>query len=197
LFIKAKNTTEKILSINKFNILGSHNIENALASIAVSKIINLNNDVVSSGLQTFQGVEHRLEFVKRILNKDFYNDSKATNPEATVKAIEAFTGKKITLILGGKDKKTSLAEMTSAIKKYVSEVILFGEAKERFKQEIEGSNYKEVKIVNNLNEAVETSLRSKTEVVLFSPACSSFDMFKNYEERGERFKELVSKYQTN
>ena len=147
-------------------------------------------------MKSFEGVEHRIEFVKEIGGKSFYNDSKATNPEATIKAIQAFgmeNGKKITLILGGRDKNTDLTEMIDNIKKHVSEVILFGEAKERFQKEIEKKSYDKLKIVKDLNEAINNSLKSKTDIVLFSPACASFDMFKNYEERGKSFKELVGK----
>lgn len=198
--IKEKNEIFNIINKNELRIIGNHNIENALASIAVLKIINTKNSIVKDGLKSFEGVEHRLEYIKNILGKDFYNDSKATNPEATIKAIEALghkQNKKLTLILGGKDKKTSLNEIISKIKEHVSEVILFGEAKERFKQELSNNNYIELKTVNNLSEAVTTSLKSKTDIVLFSPACSSFDMFKNYEERGKIFKDLVSRLKVN
>lgn len=192
--IKEKNEITSVINKNELNIIGSHNIENALAGIAVSRIIGINYTDISSGLKSFKGVEHRLEYIKNIDSKAFYNDSKATNPEATIKAIEAFHGKKITLILGGKDKKTSLSEMVRTIKNKVSEVILFGEAKDRFFNELINQSFKEIKIVNDLHEVVKTSIKSNTDIVLFSPACASFDMFKNYEERGKQFKELVSKY---
>ena len=192
--IKENNKIEDVINKNKLNIFGNHNIENALASIATLKIIQISNEKINESLSSFEGVEHRLEFVKKSNGKIFYNDSKATNPEATIKAIEAFEGKQITLILGGRDKKTELRAMIESIKKHVHEVILFGEAKDRFQKELDNNNYKELKIVKNLDEAVRTSLKSRTDIVLFSPACSSFDMFKNYEERGNVFKELISKY---
>lgn len=200
LLLKEKNEINEIAKKTDLRILGSHNIENALASIIVAHLTKTNRKNINDGLKTFQGVEHRLEFVRKINNKSFYNDSKATNPEATIKAIEAFREvkeTKITLILGGRDKKTSLNEMVKVIKNNVSEVILFGEAKGRFQEELTSNSYKELKIVKNLHEAIETSLKSKTDIVLFSPACSSFDMFKNYEERGNLFRELVSKFETN
>ena len=197
--LKVKQNTEiqDIINKDELKIIGVHNIENALAGISVAKILNIKNEIIKEGLKTFQGVEHRLEFVKQINGKEFYNDSKATNPEATLKAIEAIgekKGKKITLILGGRDKKTELKNMVRVINNQVNEVILFGEAKDRFQKELDNNGYnKELIIVKDLNEAVSISLKSKTDVVLFSPACSSFDMFKNYEERGKSFKELVSK----
>lgn len=194
--IKYKNELTEILDRSDLKILGIHNIENILASIAVSKILDLENKNISNSLKSFQGVEHRLEFTKTVQGKEFYNDSKATNPEATVKAIEALSnckGKKITLILGGRDKNTSLDEMTDVIKNNVTDVLLYGEARDRFNEELVKKGFVSIKTVNSLNDAIQESLKSKTEVVLFSPACSSFDMFKNYEERGRIFKELVSK----
>lgn len=188
------NHLGSIIKKSELRILGLHNIENVLASIAVASILGIDKEKIVSGLKSFEGVEHRIEFVKEVRGKSFYNDSKATNPEATVKAIQAFgVDKKITLILGGRDKNTDLSKMIDSIKKYVSEVILFGEAKERFQKEIEKKSYDKLKIVKDLNEAINNSLKSKTDIVLFSPACASFDMFKDYEERGKFFKELVGK----
>ena len=192
--VKENNETNSIINKNELKIIGSHNIENSLASIAVSRIINIGKDNINLGLKSFSGVEHRLEYIKTINSKVFYNDSKATNPEATIKAIEAFAGKKITLILGGRDKQTSLNEMVKTVKSKVTEVILYGEAKERFLKELHNGSFREIKVVDSLNEVVATSLKSNTDIILFSPACASFDMFKNYEERGKKFKELVSNY---
>ena len=195
--LKTKNEIKNIATKKDLQIIGRHNIENALASIAACNILGLTDKNINQGLKTFQGIEHRLEPVRNINGKEFYNDSKATNPEATIKAIEAINeekkGKPITLILGGRDKKTSLNEMIRLIKDHVDEVILYGEAMERFKSELNNNNYNNLKIVYNLPEAIKASLNSNTQVVLFSPACSSFDMFKNYEERGKIFKEIVSK----
>ena len=196
LFVKEGNTITKIINKKELKIIGSHNIENALAGIAVARIVNLTVEDIYNGLKSFSPVEHRLEFVRRNSNKVFYNDSKATNPEATIKAIEAIgeeNSHSITLILGGRDKNTSLAEMVKAIKTHIKEVILFGEAKERFQTELKNSGFNDLIVVTNLQEALEKSLQSKTDTVLFSPACASFDMFKNYEERGRIFKEIVNK----
>ena len=194
--VKMQNTIENIIHKDELKILGLHNIENTLASIATSKIINIENNIINNAIKVFEGVEHRLEYVKKVHGKEFYNDSKATNPDSTIKAIEAISnkyGKNITLILGGRDKNTDLTKMINTIKGNINEVILFGEAKERFEKELTKNSYKELKTVQNLIEAIAKSLQSKTDVVLFSPACASFDMFKNYEERGKIFKELVSK----
>lgn len=194
--VKTNNKITEIISKDDLKILGTHNIENALASIAVCKIINIRDTEIRESLKSFKGVEHRLEYIRTINNTRFYNDSKATNPEATIKAIEAFQHlkeRKIILILGGKDKHTRLDEMIQRIKKNVDKVILLGEAKERFQKELVDNNFKDLIIVNNIKEAIDTSLKCKPDIVLFSPACASFDMFKNYEERGKLFKELVNK----
>lgn len=194
--VKYKNNIIKITNKNTLKIIGTHNIENSLAATAVLFTIGIHPENIKSSLESFQGTEHRLEYVCNTKNKLFYNDSKATNPESTIKAIEALNqekkGKKITLILGGRDKNTDLKPMISAIKQYVARIILFGEAKDRFNKElIENKYVNEIKIVNNLEEAVNETLSSNTDIVLFSPACSSFDMFKNYEERGKKFKEII------
>lgn len=197
--IKFKTDIETILNKSDLKIIGTHNIENVLSAIAVAKILDLKE--TRKNLKSFSGVEHRLEFVKEKAGKEFYNDSKATNPEATIKAIEAISsekkGKKVSLILGGKDKNTDLGEMISKIKSHISEVLIFGEAKERFyneiKKEVASSSELNLKIVNNLTEAINESAKSGTDIVLFSPACASFDMFKNYEDRGKCFKEIVNK----
>ena len=194
--VKTNEIIEEIIKKEQLKIIGSHNIENTLASIAACKIINLQKDKIAKSLSSFNAVEHRLEFVKATKGKEFFNDSKATNPEATIKAVEAIKDSKkgeISLILGGRDKNTDLTEMIQTIKKNVSEVILYGEAKERFKGELSRGSFKQIYLVNDLSEAINVSLNSNTKVVLFSPACSSFDMFKNYEDRGKHFKELVSK----
>ena len=196
LFIKNSSGIHKLINKNELNIIGQHNIENVLAASAVACIAQIKFEDISNGLKTFKGVEHRLEYVKETKNKIFYNDSKATNPEATIKAIEAISemkNKNITLILGGRDKKTNLNEMINVIKKNVNEVILYGEAKGRFQEELSKNSFKKLTIVKDLNDAVAISLKSNTDVILFSPACASFDMFKNYEERGRIFKELVNK----
>lgn len=196
LFIKNNSGVHKLIDKKELTIIGQHNVENALAASATTCIAGIKFEDIANGLKTFKGVEHRLEYVKEARNKTFYNDSKATNPEATIKAIEAVGNMKtkgITLILGGRDKKTSLNEMISAIKENINEVILFGEAKERFQEELNKNSFKKLTIVKDLSDAVTVSLKSNTDIVLFSPACASFDMFKNYEERGKIFKGLVNK----
>ena len=196
LFVKSNGTLTKVIDKKEIKLIGLHNIENALASIAACTTIKFNSNLIKEGLKTFKGVEHRLELIQAKKDKLFFNDSKATNPEATIKAIEAIgnlQNKTISLILGGRDKKTDLTQMINVIKKHIAQVILFGEAKERFAEELKKQSYKNLLIVSNISEAISASLQSNTDIVLFSPACASFDMFKNYEERGNIFKALVQK----
>ena len=123
----------------------------------------------------------------------FYNDSKATNPEATLVALKAFVGQNVCLIAGGRDKNTSLDEFTEAIKKNIETVVLIGEATERFNKALQDSGYKNIIFADSLNDAIEKSIAKNPDVVLLSPACASFDMFKSFEDRGEKFKNYVQK----
>ena len=124
--------------------------------------------------------------------KKFYNDSKATNPEASFVALKSFEGKTLTLIAGGRDKNTDLTEFCrDYVNKYVSDVILIGEAVQRFKDNMEKNGFTNIILASTLEEAVDISLTLNNEIVLLSPACASFDMFNGYEHRGEVFKNYV------
>jgi UDP-N-acetylmuramoylalanine--D-glutamate ligase len=180
-----------VCSIDDLKIIGKHNLENALAAIAVAALLRLRHEDIVLGVTSFRALEHRLEFVDTVGGVDFYNDSKATNPTSTVKALEAFGQKKVVLIAGGRDKGTSLDELVRAIRKHVSEVILIGEASERFAQALEQASYRHVKSVKSMEEAIDLGASMNKGPVVLSPACASFDMFKDYEERGRVFKNLV------
>lgn len=192
------NLAEDIIHKSQLKILGIHNIENVLCAISACKFLGISNKDIASAISSFSGVEHRLEYVRTFENTEFYNDSKATNPEATIKAIEAISyekqNKKIILLAGGKDKNTPLDEMIKEIKNKIYKVILFGEAKDRFLSELSKHNYQNTEIASNLEDAIKTSIKSEADIVLFSPACASFDMFKNYEERGKKFKQIINSY---
>lgn len=177
---------------DELKIIGKHNLENALAAISVAALLRLPHDKIVRGLTSFRALEHRLEFVATVDGVDFYNDSKATNPTSTIKALEAFGElKKVVLIAGGRDKGTALDEFTRAVRKHVNEVILIGEAKERFGEALQQANYRNVKKADSMEEAIELGASLKKGPVVLSPACASFDMFKDYEDRGRVFKSLV------
>lgn len=183
--------TEVVCHKNELKIIGKHNLENALASISIAALLRLSPDDIKRAVTTFKALEHRLEFVGTINGVDFYNDSKATNPTSTVKALEAFGNTKVVLIAGGRDKGTSLDELVDAVEKHVAEVIVLGEAKQRFTEAFFKRGYRNVHSVDSLQEAVELGGSMRRGPVILSPACASFDMFKDYEDRGRVFKTLV------
>ena len=121
----------------------------------------------------------------------FYNDSKATNPEASLVAINSFDNCNVTLIAGGRDKMTDLSEFCEAVKKHINTVILIGEATDRFEESLKNSGFNNIIKENSMQSAVDKSIELSPDVVLLSPACASFDMFSGYEERGRIFKEDV------
>ena len=182
---------EKIINTKELQIVGSHNIQNAMCSILAAKIIGLSTNEIKEALKSFKAIEHRLEFIRTIENTDYYNDSKATNPEASIVAINSFENKKVVLIAGGRDKKTTLKDFIKAVKERISKVILIGEATERFKDELSKNGYMNIVNSKTLEEAIDIASLDKPDVVLLSPACASFDMFESYEKRGDAFRNYV------
>jgi len=165
------------INFNNLNLLGKHNYENICAAVAAALIFNINENVIKKTVENFKGLEHRLEFVRKIKNVSFYNDSKSTTPMATLTALNAFNNN-IILILGGRNKGLDFSILANIIKEKVKYVILFGEAKEIILKEL---NLKEnYFICDTLFEVVNKAynLAKENDIVLFSPACASFDMFK-------------------
>ncbi len=187
--IRARNRV--VCAVGELQILGRHNVENALAAIATCAILGVEPMEIENYIKQFKGLEHRLEYVATIDNVAYYNDSKATNPESAIKAIESFPGKKIVLIAGGRDKATSLDEFVDAVRKHAAAVILLGEAKERFEKALREGGFNDVHVVASLEEAVDLGGKLKLGPVVLSPACASFDMFKDFENRGCVFKDIV------
>lgn len=182
---------DKIISLNEVKIKGKHNYENAMAAIAVVKELGVENDVIISVLKTFGGVEHRIEYVKTINNIEFYNDSKSTNIKSTQTALSSFT-KPTILLLGGLDRGHSF----DTLKEYLSNVkliVAFGEAKMRIEDFAKNCGIP-CKVASSLGEATEIAYNSASEgyVVLLSPACAAWDQFKDFEVRGNLFKEYVN-----
>lgn len=181
-----------VCNISDMQIKGAHNVENALAACGVAFFAGVKVENMAKVLREFQGVEHRIEPVDTVNGVPYYNDSKATNPESAIKALEAFTGQVI-LIAGGRDKKTDLTEFMKLAAEKTDHVILLGEAAERFNIAAAKHGVKNIHLVQSMEEAVLLAHRiaAPPQVVLLSPACSSYDMFNNYEERGKVFKKLV------
>lgn len=182
---------EFVMSVKDCPLVGEHNYQNVECSIICAKLANIDNDIIIGAIKEFNSPPHRLEKVTEIDGIAFYNDSKATNPEAAIVAIKSFNDQNVVLIAGGRDKNTGLKEFCDVVKKHIKTVILIGEAAERFDKNLQSSGFTNIIREETLQSAVDKAVGLRPNVVLLSPACASFDMFKGYEERGEVFKDYV------
>jgi len=190
--IKWAGEMTPVCPITDIQLRGGHNIENILAACGVAFLAGVKVADMVQTIHDFIGVEHRIELVTRVEDVAYYNDSKATNPESSIKALEAFEGN-IILIAGGRDKNTDLTAFMQLVKEKVDHLILIGEAAKRFKVAAWEYGVKNIHDAVSLPDAVKLAhgLASSPQVVLLSPACASYDMFNSYEERGRLFKKLV------
>ena len=181
-----------ILPADEVRIPGEHNLENALAATILAVEYGIAPEIVAQTLKTYAGVEHRIEFVRTVNGIDFINDSKGTNPDATIKAIQAMK-KPTVLILGGSDKKTSFIEMYEAMTPLIKHVVLLGETAPQLEEAAKKTGYCNYVRADSFRDAVMQAYRlaEPGDNVLLSPACASFDMFDNFEQRGEVFKQIV------
>ena len=181
---------ESLLKLQDIPLAGAHNVENALAAAAVARLAGASPAAIAKGVSSFAGVEHRLEFVAEIAGVRYYNDSKATNVDATRKALDAFPGR-ILVILGGKDKGSDYTVLQKPLREKAILALLIGAAAEKIEKQVSGSVALER--ADTLERAVETASHAarRGDVVLLAPACASFDQFQNYEHRGRVFKDLV------
>ncbi len=182
--------TEKVMPLSGIPLKGAHNIENVLAAVVAARLAGVPAEAIRGAIEKFQAVEHRLEYVATRNGVEFYNDSKATNVDATAKAIAAFSGG-IHLILGGKDKNSDYTQLAELLRERVSAVYTIGSAAAKIESHLRG--VVSIHSCETLEKAVHVaaSAARPTEVVLLAPACSSFDQFENYEHRGRVFKQLV------
>ena len=190
--IRWQGESNSLLPIDQVGIPGVHNLENALAATAAGYLAGLELKAVTTALRSFSGVEHRLEKLHSPLpSVDFFNDSKATNPEATLKAIRSFD-RPLVLILGGLEKGADFEVLLGPLQQQARQVILLGETASRLEHQLAGKA--PTKQVESLEEALQAAVATAQagDVVLLSPACASFDMFENFEERGRIFKKLVA-----
>ena len=181
---------EPVMPVAEIPLRGAHNVENVLAAVCAARLAGVTTESIRASVASFKAVEHRLEFVAEVRGVAFYNDSKATNVDATKKALEAFPGG-VHLILGGKDKNSDYTELSDLLRERCKVVYTIGSAAEKIERHLAGV----VKIVSagTLDAAVRTAAQDAAagDVVLLAPACSSFDQFENYEQRGRVFKDLV------
>ena len=185
----------KITLLNKkeLSLPGPHNLENCMAAIAMSYVCNVDIETLKHVLKTFKAVEHRLEYVKTLNDVMFVNDSKGTNPDSTIKAVQSYDSPVI-LIAGGYNKDSDFNELLDIAKQNVKALVLMGETASIIEECAKEKGYKTILRVNNMKEAVEVSydIATKGDVVLLSPACASWDMYKSFEVRGIDFKDNVN-----
>ncbi len=191
IYLKRRKVEEEIISLADCPLVGQHNYQNIMCSIIVAKLVGIENEVIVDAIKEFKAPEHRLEYVTEINGIEFYNDSKATNPEASIVAIKSFNNGNTVLIAGGRDKNTDLKEFCEEIKKHIKTVVLIGEASERFATNLKDCGFDNIIFKDSMEAAIDEAISLKPKVVLLSPACASFDMFNSFEHRGEVFKNYV------
>jgi UDP-N-acetylmuramoylalanine--D-glutamate ligase len=181
---------EPVMPVAEIPLKGAHNVENVLAAVCVARLAGVSAETIRATVRAFKAVEHRLELVKSLDGVEFYNDSKATNVDAAMKAVASFQGG-IHLILGGKDKNSDYGLMAELLKERVKAVYTIGSAAEKIEHQLAGV----VKMVSAGTMQVAVAMAAVAavsgDVVLLAPACSSFDQFDNYEHRGQVFRQLV------
>jgi UDP-N-acetylmuramoylalanine--D-glutamate ligase len=182
----------EILDISHLLIPGAHNVENVMAAASLCIALGVPVDVIREVSESFDGVEHRIEFVREVGGVKFYNDSKATNTDSAIKGLLAMKGD-VVLIGGGYDKDADFGEWVRLFKENVKRLVLIGATAGKIAETCGTYGFSDYDVSKSLKEAVELAFSKALpgDSVLLSPACASFDMFKDYEERGERFKEYV------
>ena len=182
---------EHIMQLSGIPLKGEHNVENVLAAVCAARLAGASAEIVRAGVEQFKAVEHRLEYVTTLNGIEIYNDSKATNVDATAKAIASFSGN-IHLILGGKDKNSDYTELSDLLRARVKAVYTIGSAAAKIESQLRG--IVALHSCETMDKAIGAiaSAAHPGDIVLLAPACSSFDQFESYEHRGRVFKELVN-----
>jgi UDP-N-acetylmuramoylalanine--D-glutamate ligase len=191
---QGKSGQREIMPLSEIPLKGAHNLENVLAAACAGVLMGCEAKKIRQAVHDFKAVEHRLEFVATIGGVDYYNDSKATNVDATIKALESFPAN-IHLILGGKDKGSDYTVLNELLQKRVKRVYTIGAAAEKIESQIKGLEVIHAETLENAIRKANAAAQPG-DVVLLAPACASFDQFKNYEQRGQVFKEIVRGLET-
>lgn len=183
---------EKVAAVEDLFIKGQHNLENFLAAVGVAKVKNVSNESIQKVMQEFTGVKHRTQFIGEWNDRVFYNDSKATNIDATSKALTGFE-QPIVLLAGGLSRGNRFEALAPALKQHVKALVTFGETAQLMQEAAEVAGVRVIEQVNTMDEAVKTAYRLSEagDVILLSPAAASWDQYENYEVRGEKFIEAV------
>lgn len=186
---------EKVVLLNKeeLSLPGNHNLENCMAAAGIAYVSGISIEVIKEVLRTFAGVEHRQEFVRNLNGVMYVNDSKGTNPDSTIKAVQSYK-RPIILIAGGYDKESNFDELLEVAKENVCALVLLGQTANQIAECAKNKGFSNINIVKDMKEAVSVSnkLANNGDVVLLSPACASWDMYKSFEVRGKDFKDNVS-----
>jgi UDP-N-acetylmuramoylalanine--D-glutamate ligase len=192
IYFRDGHSEREIMPHAELPLKGAHNLENVLAGVSVGMLAGCQPEQIRQAVRNFKAVEHRLEFVARVAGVDYYNDSKATNVDATIKALESFPAdNRLHLILGGKDKGSDYTVLHELLRQRVKRVYTIGAAAAKIESQIQSAA--EIDHAETLENAVRRASESAAEgdVILLAPACASFDQFQNYEHRGRVFKETV------
>jgi UDP-N-acetylmuramoylalanine--D-glutamate ligase len=194
ILFRGRSGQQEIMLISEISLKGAHNLENALAAVCAGALTGCPPGKIAGAVRNFKAVEHRLEYVATIAGVEYYNDSKATNVDATIKALESFPAN-IHIILGGKDKGSDYTVLNDLLRQRVKKVYTIGKAAEKIESHIKGSA--EIVHAETLENAIERAAASAQsgDVVLLAPACASFDQFQSYEHRGRIFKQVVHSLQ--
>ncbi|UEA30868.1 UDP-N-acetylmuramoyl-L-alanine--D-glutamate ligase [Granulicatella elegans] len=183
---------QKVMSVSTIQVPGAQNVENVLAAVAIAKLAGATNEGIQKAVQNFHGVKHRTQFVKEVNKRRFYNDSKATNIVATQTALRSFTNQSVILIAGGLDRGNGFDELVPDLTA-VSGIVLYGETKEKLQEAAKVAGVPVIEVVNTLEEATRKAydISKEDDIILLSPACASWDQFKNFEIRGDEFIQVV------
>ena len=183
---------EKVIPVSTIQVPGTQNVENVLAAVAIAKLAGATNEGIQKAVQNFHGVKHRTQFVKEVNKRRFYNDSKATNIIATQTALRSFTNQSVILIAGGLDRGNGFDELVPDLTA-VSGIVLYGETKEKLQEAAKLAGVPVIEVVNTLEEATKKAyaISKEDDIILLSPACASWDQFKNFEIRGDEFIQVV------
>ena len=190
IFFRSAHGQQEVMLVSEIPLKGAHNVENVLAAITASALMGAHPEQIRKAVTAFKAVEHRIEYVATVNGVEYYNDSKATNVDATIKALESFP-RNIHLILGGKDKGSPYTVMNDLLRERVKRVYTIGAAAPKIESQIQGTT--EVVHAETLDNAIRRAhaVAQPGDIVLLAPACASFDQFKSYEHRGRTFKDIV------
>jgi UDP-N-acetylmuramoylalanine--D-glutamate ligase len=192
IFCSINHKTQHVCNVNELRILGKHNYENVMAAVGIAVSMGIPMEYIKKAVTSFQAVEHRIEYVETIKGVTYYNDSKGTNPDASIKAVQAMRSPTI-LIAGGYDKKIPFDSLIEAFEGKIKYLVLLGQTREVIAETARKHGFHNIIIVDSLQEAVRECANKAVfgDAVLLSPACASWGMFDNFEQRGRKFKEYV------